>query len=228
MACCQVCYLRKARFYLLIATAHDLLSGPFKHLVTDTTKINHLVKQAASLADGLKVAFKTPSGVPDGIVQFSPEVRKGGHDRNSLAGMGTLVLEWTRLSDLSGFDLYAELVQKAEEYLLHPEPKSAEPFPGLVGSQISVVDGTFLNSNGGWGGGTDSFYEYLIKMYVYDPDAFEEYKDRWITAADSTMRYLASHPTTRKDLTFLSGFSGNETHPGSGHRKSTGVLYLEV
>lgn len=133
--------------------------------------------------------------------------------------MGTLVLEWTRLSDLTGNALYAQLTQRAEEYLLNPHPRESEPFPGLVGSQISVNDGSFLNANGGWGGGTDSFYEYLIKMYLYDPEKFGTYKDRWILAADSTMKYLASHPTTRKDLTFVSGFNGNETHPGSGHRE---------
>lgn len=185
----------------------------------DPSKLGPLVWQAQVLAEGLKVAFDTPSGVPDGIVVFSPELRRGGHDRNSLAGMGTLVLEWTRLSDLTGNNLYAQLTQRAEEYLLNPLPRESEPFPGLVGSQISVKDGSFLNAYGGWGGGTDSFYEYLIKMYLYDPEKFGAYKDRWILAADSTMKYLASHPTSRKDLTFVSGFNGNETHPNSGHRE---------
>lgn len=189
-------------------------------MVKDTQKLDALVKQAASLADGLKVAFDTPSGVPDGVVVFSPKVRKGGHLQNSLAGFGTLVLEWTRLSDLTGDPQYANLTQHAERFLLHPLPESAEPFPGLVGSQISVKNGRFLNNNGGWSGGTDSFYEYLIKMYVYDPVAFGEYKDRWIAAADSTIKYLASHPSTRPDLTFLSQYSGTQTRPNSGHRKS--------
>ncbi|KAH7159399.1 family 47 glycoside hydrolase [Dactylonectria estremocensis] len=200
-----------------LLSGHDLLTGPFKHLVSDTSKLDALVEQAASLADGLKVAFNTPSGVPDGVVVFSPKVRRGGHDRNSIAGFGALVLEWTRLSDLTGNDEYARLAQAAEVYLLHPLPKSSEPFPGLVGHQVSVEDGKFLDNRGGWGGGTDSFYENLIKMYVYDPDTFGQYKDRWIAAADSTMKYLVSHPSTRPDLTFLSGYSGTQTHPSSSH-----------
>ncbi|EXA29794.1 mannosyl-oligosaccharide alpha-1,2-mannosidase [Fusarium oxysporum f. sp. pisi HDV247] len=202
-----------------LLSGHDLLTGPFKHLVSDTSKLNALVGQAVSLADGLKVAFDTPSGVPDGLVVFSPKVRRGGYDRNSIAGFGTLVLEWTHLSDLTRNEEYARLTQAAEDFLLYPLPRSSEPFPGLrcVGHQVSVEDGRFLDNYGGWGGGTDSFYEYLIKMYVYDPETFGEYKDRWIAAADSTMQHLASHPSTRPDLTFLSGYSGTQTYPNSGH-----------
>jgi mannosyl-oligosaccharide alpha-1,2-mannosidase len=56
-------------------------------------------------------------------------------------------------------------------------------------------------------------------MYLYDPDAFAEYRDRWVLAADSTIENLASHPTTRPDLTFLSLYNGQETIPASAHRK---------
>ena len=93
--------------------------------------------------------------------------------------MGTLVLEWTRLSDLTGDSQYADLSQKAESYLLNPQPASSEPFPGLVGSNIDIDTGMFLDARGAWTGGTDSFYEYLIKMYVYDPSRFGVYKDRY-------------------------------------------------
>lgn len=65
----------------------------------------------------------------------------------------------------------------------------------------------------------DSFYEYLIKMYLYDPKEFSFYKDRWVAAAESTIKYLASHPTTRKDLTFIGGYQGTKIFPNSGHCK---------
>lgn len=88
------------------------------------------------------------------------------------------MLEWTRLSDLTRNTEYAKLAQKGESYLLNPKPASAEPFPGLLGSSVSLQTGEFVDSSGGWGGGTDSFYEYLIKMYVYDRTRFDFYKDR--------------------------------------------------
>jgi len=121
---------------------------------------------------------------------------------------------------LTGDSSYGELAQKAEQYFLKPTPESGEPFPGLTGTFVSIEDGTFVDASGGWSGYTDSFYEYLIKMYLYDPEGFEEYKDRWVKAADSTMQFLASHPTSREDLTFLSQYDGPQAISTSGHLAS--------
>lgn len=128
------------------------------------------------------------------------------------------MLEWTRLSDLTGNKTYARLAQKAQNYLVEPTGVP-EAYPGLVGITVNIKDGQFTDNRGGWGGGVDSFYEYLIKMYLYDPKEFAHYKDRWVLAADSTMKHLASHPTSRKDLTFLAGHNGPRIIPASGHRK---------
>lgn len=77
------------------------------------------------------------------------------------------MLEWTRLSDLTGNTTYADLTQKAESYLLNPQPQPfAEPFPGLVGTNIGIENASFADNNGGWNGGDDSFYEYLIKVKI--------------------------------------------------------------
>lgn len=48
-------------------------------------------------------------------------------------------------------------------------------------------------------------------MYLYDPIRFEEYKDRWIAAAESSIEYLVSHPTSRPDLTFLAMWENTTT-----------------
>lgn len=197
---------------------YDLLKGPMRDLASDSDKVDTLLEQAKTLADSLSVAFDTKSGVPEGDVVLNPNPSQIINGKNSIAGFGTLVLEWTHLSDLTGDDKYAKLVKKAEEYLIRPTG-SPEAFPGLVGYQVSTETGEFLDSRGGWGGGTDSFYEYLIKMYLYDPKEFAEYKDRWVLAADSSIKHLKSHPTTREDLTFLAGFDGPKTIPSSGHRK---------
>ncbi len=131
----------------------------------------------------------TPTGIPDNSLYFNPP-RKEGLQDNWLATVGTLVLEWTRLGDLTGVKSYGDLAQRGESYLLKPLPASAEPFPGMVGSRIWIANGTFADNQGSWNGGTDSFYEYLIKMYVYDPKRFASYKDRWVKAADSSMSIL--------------------------------------
>ncbi|KAK0755534.1 hypothetical protein N5P37_011936 [Trichoderma harzianum] len=199
--------------------SYDLLKGPFSSLVSNQTLVNNLLTQAQTLANGLKVSFNTPSGVPDPTVFFNPTFRNSGASSNNVAEIGTLVLEWTHLSDLTGNPLYAQLAQKGESYLLNPKG-SAQAWPGLVGTFVSTSNGNFQDSNGSWSALSDSFYEYLIKMYLYDPVAFSNYKDRWVLAADSTIAHLASHPSTRKDLTFLSSYSGQSTSPNSGHLAS--------
>ncbi|KXX81549.1 Mannosyl-oligosaccharide alpha-1,2-mannosidase [Madurella mycetomatis] len=199
-----------------LLSAYDLVTGPLDGHIDQPDKAKAILDQAKRLADNLKVAFDTPSGVPDNGLFLNPP-RKSGSETNGIATIGTLVLEWTRLSDLTNDDEYATLVQKAESYLLHPQPALGEPFPGLLGTNVNITTGLFVDGNGGWGGGTDSFYEYLIKMFLYDPDRFGEYRDRWIKAADSSIKYLASHPTTRPDLTFLAMWRNQTLHFVSEH-----------
>ncbi|EKG17477.1 Glycoside hydrolase family 47 [Macrophomina phaseolina MS6] len=197
-------------------SAYDLLKGPLSHLADNSTQVDALLEQSKVLADALKYAFDTPSGVPANNLWFTNN-SDDGTPTNGLATVGTLVLEWTRLSDLLGDDEYAQLSQKAESYLLNPQPAYNEPWPGLVGTDISIENGSFVDASGGWVGGADSFYEYLIKMWVYDSDRFSEYKDRWILAVDSSIQYLASHPSSRPDLTYLAAYDNQTTLNVSQH-----------
>ena len=194
------------------------MTGPTKPQKASNISVDVVLEQAQRLADNLKFGFNTPSGVPDNLLYFDPP-HTANSSTNGLATTGTLVLEWTRLSDLTGNEEYAKLSQKAEQYLLNPTPAFAEPFPGMVGSEISLATGEFVDADGGWTGGTDSFYEYLIKMYLYDPERFGAYKDRWIAAADSSIRHLASHPSSRPDLTFLAMYRNTTLRFISQHRK---------
>ncbi|KAL4871227.1 mannosyl-oligosaccharide alpha-1,2-mannosidase 1B [Aspergillus spectabilis] len=196
------------RYLAGMLSGYDLLKGPGAGLVDDG-KVDVLLEQSRNLADVLKFAFDTPSGVPYNNINITSH----GNDNattNGLAVTGTLVLEWTRLSDLTGDEEYARLSQKAQDYLLRPEPAEYEPFPGLVGHNINIATGQFADGQVSWNGGADSYYEYLIKMYLYDPERFSLYRERWVAAAESSIEHLASHPVTRPDLTFLSTYSEGE------------------
>ncbi|KAL2863737.1 glycoside hydrolase family 47 protein [Aspergillus lucknowensis] len=196
------------RYLAGMLSGYDLLKGPAADLV-DEGKVEVLLEQSKNLADVLKFAFDTPSGVPFNNINITSE-ENDGSETNGLAVTGTLVLEWTRLSDLTGDDEYARLSQKAQDYLLHPKPDEYEPFPGLVGSSINIETGEFADGAVSWNGGADSYYEYLIKMYVYDPERFDLYRERWVAAAQSSIKYLASHPSSRPGLTFLASYEDHE------------------
>ena len=180
------------RYMAGMLSGYDLLKGPLSNLTTNTSAVDTLLTQSKSLADSLSFAFNTSTGVPSNNLYFTNQTSDGS-TTNGLADIGTLCLEWQRLSDLTGDPMYGDLAQKAETYLLDPLPESNQPFPGLVGTNVNISNGVFLDANGGWNGGDDSFYEYLIKMYVYDSSRYSNYSDRWIMAADSTIKYLTSN-----------------------------------
>lgn len=192
--------------------AYDLLKGPFSHLDCNQSNIDALLTQAETLADTLKFAFDTPTGIPVNLVYLENRTFTNqyqmldGTYTAGLAEMGTLVLEWQHLSDLTGNPEYGALAQKAESCWFN----GPEIWPGLTGSNFSVSTGAIINDYGGWTGGNDSAYEYLLKMYVYDPVRYENYSARWQAAADSTIAHLIGHPSSRPDLTVASAFTGTQ------------------
>nr|POE93302.1 mannosyl-oligosaccharide alpha-1,2-mannosidase 1b [Quercus suber] len=186
-------------------SSYDLLKGPFAHLASSRDNVDALLKQATSLADTLKFAFDTPTGIPVNLLYIDNQTFVNVAPYYAgLAELGTLQLEWQRLSDLTGNPEYGDLVQKAESYWFNGK----EVWPGLTGGNFSIETGEIVEEYGGWTSGNDSAYEYLLKMYVYDPKRYANYSERWSAAADSTITHLLSHPSTRRDLTAAGTFAG--------------------
>jgi mannosyl-oligosaccharide alpha-1,2-mannosidase len=204
------------------------LTGPFSHLASNGTAVKALLTQSKRLADNLKFAFDSPTGIPRNNLNLA--LKSSGDGTNGLATIGTLILEWTRLSDLTGDPQYAELSKKGESYLLSPKYNTplSSPWPGLLGTNVNVTTGLFVDASGGWNANDDSYYEYLIKMYVYDSSKYAAYKDAWIEAADSTIAHLASHPSTRPDLTFVAAFNGQTLNYDSGHCEYPSLYLLAL
>lgn len=162
-----------------------------------------LLAQSTKLADALSVAFNTPSGVPyDEVNAEMTGPGKPGFDManatNYLAQAGTLILEWSRLSNLTNNPKYANLAKRAELKLNTATGRPGimvEPMPGLVGNEVFVGDGTFKNGGGSWGGGSDSYYEYLLKGWMYDAHNYNRFlRNKWAKAVDSSRKYLRSYP----------------------------------
>ncbi|USW49020.1 Putative glycoside hydrolase family 47, six-hairpin glycosidase-like superfamily [Septoria linicola] len=202
--------------------AYDLLqSGQFGSY--DQQKVDALLSQAIILADKVAYGFNTPTGIPAVFVNFTsnePIVGTYKDDRTNTtfnstnsASIGTFILEWGRLSDLTGNSTYRELVERANKYLVEPSPAPA--LKNLIGTQFDVDTGEMLTKNGGWQAGVDSFLEYLIKYYQYAPsEVAEEYKDFWVTATRTTIDNLAIIPRgfdQGEILTFVSRLSSNGT-----------------
>lgn len=207
---------------LTCSLGYDLLTGPFSHVISDGNQgIETLLSQATNLANLLAPAFDTPSGIPDNSINITTGALQTSDQSTGLAVAGSLILEFTRLSDLANNTYYTNLAGRAEEKLLNPQYQAPfkEPWPGLEGSSLNYATGLFTDADGGWIGGSDSFYEYLIKMWVYDSSRFSEYRDRWIAAADSTLKYLVSNPSSKPDLSFVAMYQNQNLVYSSEHRK---------
>ena len=118
---------------------------------------------------------------------------------------------------------------------------------------MNIKTGLFEDADGGWNGGDDSFYEYLLKVNIICKRSSQQLLRRsnrctctthrdlqrtktgmqrlqtsscfdlmltvisWVLAADSSIAHLASHPSSRPDLTFLAAFSNQTLNLESGH-----------
>ncbi len=97
-----------------------LTSGYVPDGTYDQGHVNAVLAQAKTLGDKLKPQFKTPSGLPAAYINFSTNTAINGEFTNPLdnktynstnaAVAGTLILEFYRLSDLTGDPSYRQLV----------------------------------------------------------------------------------------------------------------------
>ena len=142
------------RHFAGMMSAWDLLHGPFSWMAKNSNLRQALYNQMVTLGDVLCCAFDAPSGIPRSWINPGTCETDSGL-RNAVAGVGTIILEFGRLSDITNDKKYVKLARRAEEYLLRPSPASGEPYPGLLGSFVSVGDGHIMDSSGSWGAFAD-------------------------------------------------------------------------
>lgn len=153
------------RHLAAMISAVDLLNGPASGMVKARELLGPLRKQMVTLGDALACAFDTPTGVPHDWVD--PAACKAGQGTvSTVAGVGTVILEFGRLSNLTGDGKYVAMAHKAEQYPLAPTPTSGEPFPGLLGSYVSISDGAIFGSKGSWGAFADCKLTFRASMLL--------------------------------------------------------------
>ncbi|KAL8992145.1 MAG: hypothetical protein Q9169_007335 [Polycauliona sp. 2 TL-2023] len=143
-----------------------------------------LLRLAQDLADRLVPAFHTDTGIPyprvnlrDGIPFYSEsplyrdaengicsktQQRSSELTETCSAGAGSLLLELTTLSRLTGDPQYETLGKRAFWSIWNRKSST-----GLVGSGIDAETGLWTSAYTGIGAGIDSFYEYAAKAYIF-------------------------------------------------------------
>ncbi|KAJ7343377.1 glycoside hydrolase family 47 protein [Mycena albidolilacea] len=170
-----------------------------------------LLAKATELADKLAYAWLGDSDIPFGFLDFSTNIPV--QDTSNIAEAGTLTLEWATLSKHTGNDTYRLLAEKAVKHIAG----LATPLPGIAVQGIDPSSGEFVGGFETWGGGSDSYFEYLIKYGRLTNTHDTVFVDTWKTAVDSTIRHLLRNSTVGNH-TYTSTF---DSVAGLIHRTSS-------
>jgi mannosyl-oligosaccharide alpha-1,2-mannosidase len=93
------------------------------------------------------------------IYQWGRDVFTSEHHFNSLAGVGSFALEFHFLSQVSGLNVYKETVNDIFDHVAKDAGDD-----GMVPGYWNVMTGLPMNNRSSLGSGSDSFYEYLLKV----------------------------------------------------------------
>lgn len=151
-----------------------------------------MLERAVDVANILKRAFQTRSGLPQGA-RYDPGWEGGLLTVYSVsaAEVGSMSLELIRLGRLTGDRQWFDLAQRVTDYLeAQVAPRSAHPplIPMHFSPDVdAVADGSFS-----FGAMADSYYEYLIKAYklLEGGPLAEPYKRLYTQSIDTARKLL--------------------------------------
>lgn len=167
-----------------------------------------LLDKAKELGDMLYTTFDTPNRLPSHWFNFE-KARLGQQtaDPNmSGAAGGSLGMEFTRLSQLTGDAKYYDATERIKQFFYRHQNQTA--MPGLWPLQMNYREEIMLHPDKfTLGSGADSLYEYLPKMHALLGGLDPEYEEMTITALDAAKENLLFRPMTSDDANIL--LSGN-------------------
>ncbi|XP_039264483.1 mannosyl-oligosaccharide 1,2-alpha-mannosidase IA-like [Styela clava] len=170
--------------------------------------------QAKAIADKLLPAFDTPTGIP--YAQINPIT---GRTKNwgwasggcsILSEFGSLHMEFSMLTKVTGDDIYLKKVMRIREVLQQIDKPN-----GLYFNYLNPKTGAWGTRHASVGALGDSFYEYLLKTWLLsgkvDEDARKMY-DAAVTAIESNMVKKSAG-----GLTYLGEYKNSRVEPKMGH-----------
>lgn len=162
----------------------------------DLSKRSVLLVKAIELGDMLYAGFNTEKRMP--VDFFDIEASKGGGGLPVEGGVvsaspGTLWMEFTRLSQITGDPKYYTAISKVVSVFEEGQKHTSLPgmWPTMVAMNIpNVVDGRGFTL----GSGADSLYEYITKMYPMLGGKEARYKSMSIDWMDTAGKHMFYRP----------------------------------
>ncbi|KAJ1824619.1 hypothetical protein GGH91_000626 [Coemansia sp. RSA 2671] len=161
------------------------------------------LQKAVELTDVIMPAFNTPLGLPWQMLNVTTGVGSSetpGRTSTNLAEIGTFQMEFYRLSQHTKNATYHEAAQNVITVMLNKnkvsDPTSNYAIPGLYPIDFDMISGKFTSRSTYWGGGGDSFYEYLAKTWILSDFMLERNIDMWSESIQSFKRYSVAESTS--------------------------------
>ena len=162
----------------------------------DLSGDKRLLKKAKEVGDMLYVAFDTPNRMPVTRWELHAAVqgvKQEAHDNTLLAEIGSLSMEFTRLSMVTGDMKYFDAVHRIMETFQQQQMTSQLPgmWPVIINAKQLEFDrhnGFTLNAM------SDSMYEYLPKMHALLGGLMPMYEDMYKKSMEVVMKYTLFRP----------------------------------
>lgn len=187
------------RFLGGLLGAYDLSNG----------KYPALLEKATELGEILYCAFDTPNRMPVtrwdwraaalGVPQVAGEMVL-------VAEIGSLSLEFSRLSQLTGDSKYYDAVQRISD--VFDSAQHTTKIPGLWPVVMNAKSGNFDYTGFTLGGMADSLYEYFPKQFMMLGGLEQQHRKLYEGAVDAAAGHLFFRPMAPKDPDILlSGYA---------------------
>lgn len=164
----------------------------------DLSGDKRLLRKAVEVGDMLYKAFDTPTRIPVARWDFHAAARgekQVASNDTVFAELGTLSMEFTRLSMLTSDAKWFDAAQRITDLMAAQQDLSA--IPGLWPVKFDGEKETFLwDSFFTLGSMADSAYEYLAKMPALTGGLLPIYRTMYEKAADAAMKYVFFRPLT--------------------------------
>ncbi|CZT18067.1 related to class I alpha-mannosidase [Ramularia collo-cygni] len=174
----------------------------------DLSGDKRLLDKSLELADMLYAAFDTPNRMPISRWDFHAAIRgeeQFPSDHVVLSEVGSLTLEFTRLSQITHDPKWYDAVARIMDVLQAQQYKSL--LPGLWPTIVNSRDMEFFSQDSGQvyslAALSDSLYEYLPKMYALLGGS-TQYAQMYFGAMDAIIQYSLFRPMVKeKDQNIL-------------------------
>ncbi|KEY73728.1 hypothetical protein S7711_06304 [Stachybotrys chartarum IBT 7711] len=162
-----------------------------------------LLAKSMELGDAIYAAFDTPNRLPARWLDYG-KAKRGqqlADVRAPIATVGTLSLELTRLSQLTGDPKYYDAADRVKQFFRQFQNETLIPglWPQVVNCRNETMDYRVFTL----GAGSDSVYEYLPKMHALLGGRDPEYEHMTVQALDALRDNVLFRPMTPSDEDIL-------------------------